>query len=79
MASEEPRRKTIKLVFCSQDIAQGYRDYTAAHELSDTPSVLKTVATPSLRNGGMTLLFRGRKLTSDEENMTFESLMEKVR
>ena len=78
MAVAETRKKTIKLVFSPHDIALGYRDYTSVHELSDTPIILKKSASPNSRAEGMTLLFRGRKITSEEENMTFEALIEKV-
>jgi len=74
--TEATRRKTIKLVFTPQDHELGYRDYVADHDLSDSPSILKSIGNNAQRE--MNLLFRGRKVTPEEEAMTFEALMQKV-
>jgi hypothetical protein len=84
MSSAETRRKTIKLVVSPQYRSTGYQDYTAIHDISDKVSVLKDAALANNRNDGtpnaeMTLLFRGRKITPEEESFSFEALMEKVR
>lgn len=75
---ETHQRKTIKLVVPPHYHSLGYQDYVAELNLSDTPLTLKSAGS---RNGdveGMTLLFRGRRITPDEENLSFEQLMEKV-
>ena len=73
-----PQKKTVKLVVSSDYHPFGYKDYTAMHDLSDTVSILKTAGSSNPRQGEMTFLFRGRKLTKEEENITFEELMRKV-
>lgn len=73
-----PQRKTVKLVVSPQYFPYGYHDYTGTHYLSETPALLKTVRATSPRAGDMTLFFRGRRITPEEENMTFEALMKTV-
>ena len=78
--STEIQKKTIKLVVSPQFHSLGYCDYTATHNVSDPLSILKSAGSSSStpRVGDMTLLFRGRKITPEEENISFESLMQKV-
>ena len=77
-SSEPSRTKTVKLVVSPQYFSYGYQDYTGIHDLSETPALLKTVGTTTLRDGDMTLLFRGRRIKPEEEIMTFEALMKTV-
>lgn len=73
-----PQRKIVKLVVSPQYFQYGYQDYAGIHCLSETPALLKTVGATSPRAGEMTLLFRGRRIKPEEENMTFEVLMKTV-
>jgi hypothetical protein len=72
-------RKTAKLIVPPHYHSLGYRNHTVEVDLAlDTPLDLKRAGS---RNGdvhGMTLLFRGRKISPDEEKMTFKELIEKV-
>jgi len=79
-SSEPSPRKTVKLVVSQQYSHYGYQNYTGIHDLSETPALLKTIRTSSSspRPGEMTLFFRGRRITAEEEDMTFESLMKTV-
>ena len=70
--------KTIKLVVPPQYHDLGYQDYTATLSLSETPSTLKRAGTQNGLLDGMTLLFRGRRITPEEEQVSFEELMKKV-
>jgi hypothetical protein len=76
--SSETPKKTIKLVVPPQYHPLGYKDYTASHNLSETPSLLKSAGSQNGQLGGMTLLFRGRRISPEEEAMTFEDLIKKV-
>jgi hypothetical protein len=76
--SSETQKKTIKLVVSPQHHSLGYQDYTAIHNVSDPLSILKAAGSSTTRLGEMSLLFRGRKITPEEENISFESLMKKV-
>jgi len=78
MSTSETRKKEIKLVVSPQYHSLGYKDYTAFHDLSDTPFILKSAASADSCPGEMTLLFRGRKITSEDEKISFEQLMNKV-
>jgi len=85
MSSEEtsqettPKIKTAKLIVPPHYHLLGYHNYTTNVDLSlDTPLTLKSAGS---RNGdvqGMTLLFRGRKISPEEENMTFSQLISRV-
>jgi hypothetical protein len=77
-SSEPSRRKTVKLVVSPQYFPYGYQDYTGIHDLSEPLSFLRIVGTTSLRDGDMTLLFRGRRIKPEEETMTLEALMKTV-
>jgi hypothetical protein len=75
---QQQEKKTIKLVVSPQYHSLGYQDYTAVHDVSDPLSILKSAGSSTTRPGEMTLLFRGRKITPEEENISFETLMKKV-
>jgi hypothetical protein len=70
--------KTIKLVVPPQYHDLGYQDYTATVPLSETPSTVKRAGTQNGLLDGMTLLFRGRRITPEEEQVSFQDLMKKV-
>jgi hypothetical protein len=72
------QKKTIKLVVSPQYHSLGYQDYTAVHDVSDPLSILKSAGSSTTRPGEITLLFRGRKITPEEEDISFETLMKKV-
>jgi len=71
--------KTIKLVVPPQYHPLGYQDFTATLSLSETPLALKRAGTQNGLLKGMTLLFRGRRISSEDENIPFLELMKKVR
>lgn len=73
-----PTTKTIKLVVPPQYHSLGYQDYTSTLSLSETPSVLKRAGSQNGLQEGMTLLFRGRRITPEEEHISFQDLMKKV-
>ena len=77
-SSQASRKKTVKLVVPPQYYSYGYQDYTGIHDLSETPALLKTIGATAPRVGEMTLLFRGRRIKPEEEDMTFETLMKTV-
>ena len=76
---EFPKKKSVRLIVPSHYHSLGYQDYAGQVDLSDTPYLLKNAGTQNGDIRGMTLLFRGRKLTIEEENITFKELIEKVR
>jgi len=82
MSSPDPAWKTIKLIVSPQYKAIGVQTYTAVHAITDPVSVLKSVpfisASPSVRRDDLMLLFRGRKISHEDEEGTFEALMQKV-
>ena len=81
MSSPEPASKTIKLVLSSQ--YNGVQNYTAVRPITDPVSILKSVPLsstgPYVRRDDLTLLFRGQKVSREDEEGTFEALMRKVR
>jgi hypothetical protein len=78
MTTVESRKKTIRLVVPPQYHPLGYKDYIASHDLSDSPSLLKHAGSRDGQLPGMTLLFRGRKISPEEETMSFDALIKKV-
>jgi hypothetical protein len=78
-SSEAIQKKTIKLVVSNQRHEFGLSDYSALHSITDTVSILKSVYDTSLGPNDLILLFRGRKISNQDENLTFEALMQKVR
>jgi len=78
-ATERPLKKTVKLIVPPHYHVLGYQDYTAQVDLSDTPILLKAAGTRHGDIQGMTLLFRGRKISPEEENMSFWELIQRVR
>jgi hypothetical protein len=82
MSSSSPeavQKKTIKLVVSNQRHEFGLSDYSALHSITDSVSILKAVYNASLGPNNLILLFRGRKISTQDQNLTFEALMQKVR
>jgi hypothetical protein len=77
-SSSKPPTKYIRLLVPHEYHCLGYQDYAGHHVLSDTPAFLKSPDSETGRLGGITLLFRGQRISPEEENMTFEELMKKV-
>jgi hypothetical protein len=77
-SSSAVQKKTIKLVVSNQRHELGVSDYSALHSITDTVSSLKSVYHTSLGPNDLILLFRGRKISTQDENLTFEALMQKV-
>jgi hypothetical protein len=78
MTTVSSQKRTIRLVVPPQYHPLGYTEYTGTHDLSDSPSLLKLAGSRDGQLPGMTLLFRGRKISPEEEVMTFDTLMKKV-
>jgi hypothetical protein len=78
MSSSEEGPMQVKLVVSYQNELGRDYEYNNIHVLSDTLAVIIARASEELRRGNPTILFRGRRVTPEEANMTFREIKERV-